>query len=859
MRATVTALLGAMLGLAFVAQASAALTTPATLSTTNLMATSFTLKWSAATGATGGIAGYDVFLGGAPLGTTTTRTFAVTGLAPTTTYSLTVVARDGAGHVSPSSAALAVTTPADTTAPGKPTALVATALTTTSFTLGWTAPADNVGVTGYNFYRAGVLVGSSVATTVSLTGLAPDTMNKMTVKAFDAAGNLSAASAVLSVRTLADPPSVPTGLNLANLKAASYTLKWAASTGGTGGIANYDVYRDGALVGTTTRLSYAFTAQTPLTTYSLTVAARDHEGRVTGQSAALIISTPADTTKPTIPKDLNATSVTHQSFTLMWTPSTDNVGVTAYDVYRNGALLGATPAPTFNATGLTPLTVYQMKLKARDAAGNITGFSATLAVTTAQTPNVVPAVTLTAPANNSFFTLPFTLTLSAVAADSDGSITSVEFFDGMVSLGVVTAPSTPPATYTLAIPFASPGSHLLFARATDNRNATTDSAPVSIHLLPGLPYAADFEVGEGYVPGSLHDQLGWTVATGTAQVTANDSASGDQSVQLAPGATVSIVDQEIGAGATNPTPVYAEVFAKPVAGAIPAAGSLFDLDNARLGFVLRAGDTVGRFAALDGDGSGAGTWQEQTVDVPLDGNNAASAWPRLTVRLDYAAKTWDFYLDGRLLASDLKFRYNAATRFSGFSFRGHPAVATGLDDLFAATDNPLFTDADRDGLDDAWETAHGLNPAINDRNGDLDADGLTNIREYVLGTKPNAADSDADGLSDALELTLGTNPLVADTDSDGLPDGWERQYGLNPLSDADAAGDPDGDGFINLEEFQNGTDPNVNDSAPTSAAVVQYAYDASGRLVQVKYLGVNTQNYMHSPASNLTQVSTTQP
>jgi hypothetical protein len=43
----------------------------------------------------------------------------------------------------------------------------------------------------------------------------------------------------------------------------------------------------------------------------------------------------------------------------------------------------------------------------------------------------------------------------------------------------------------------------------------------------------------------------------------------------------------------------------------------------------------------------------------------------------------------------------------------------------------MFIDADNDGMDDAWEVTHGLIATVDDRNGDLDADGLTNIEEYV--------------------------------------------------------------------------------------------------------------------------------
>ena len=95
---------------------------------------------------------------------------------------------------------------------------------------------------------------------------------------------------------------------------------------------------------------------------------------------------------------------------------------------------------------------------------------------------------------------------------------------------------------------------------------------------------------------------------------------------------------------------------------------------------------------------------------------------------------------------------------------------------------------------------------------DSDGDGIPDGREVRLyGTDPDNWDTDGDGLSDYAEIFVhGTSVLNADSDGDGLPDGWEVQYGLNALDatgDNGAYGDPDGDGFTNLQEFQRGGDP----------------------------------------------------
>jgi hypothetical protein len=89
---------------------------------------------------------------------------------------------------------------------------------------------------------------------------------------------------------------------------------------------------------------------------------------------------------------------------------------------------------------------------------------------------------------------------------------------------------------------------------------------------------------------------------------------------------------------------------------------------------------------------------------------------------------------------------------------------------------------------------------------DSDGDGLSDWKEFDLGTSPTNVDTDGDGLSDGQELTLGTNPLVPDSDGDGMPDGWESTHGLNPLVN-DAVIDADSDGLTNLQEYQQGFDP----------------------------------------------------
>lgn len=92
---------------------------------------------------------------------------------------------------------------ADTTAPSVPADLEATAKTSTSVSLSWSASSDDVGVVSYNVYSDGILAASVTTTSAIVADLAADTTYDFTVTARDAAGNVSPQSPALSVTTAA--------------------------------------------------------------------------------------------------------------------------------------------------------------------------------------------------------------------------------------------------------------------------------------------------------------------------------------------------------------------------------------------------------------------------------------------------------------------------------------------------------------------------------------------------------------------------------------------------------------------------------------------------------------------------------
>src|SRR5271166_172862 len=256
----------------------------------------------------------------------------------------------------------------------------------------------------------------------------------------------------------------------------------------------------------------------------------------------------SDTTPPSAPGNLTATGSLGTA-QLTWTASTDNVGVTGYNVYRSTTsgftpsssnLIGSATSTSYTDSGLAAGTYYYL-VTAHDAAGNTSAQSnqASAAVTADTTP---PTVALTAPTNNA--TVSGTVSVSATATDNV-AVASVQFTLDGNNLGspVTTAP------YSLSwdTTTATNGSHTLGAIARDTSgnqaSATAVAVTVSNAGFAGQVAAYSFDEGSGttandssgngntgtianatWVPGKYNSALKFTGAT-NSMVTISDSAS----------------------------------------------------------------------------------------------------------------------------------------------------------------------------------------------------------------------------------------------------------------------------------------------------------------------------------------------
>jgi glucose/arabinose dehydrogenase/chitodextrinase len=181
-------------------------------------------------------------------------------------------------------------------------------------------------------------------------------------------------------------PTTPGNLHSTSVTSNSISLAWEASTDDVG-VAAYDIYNDGNKISEAagTATSKTVTGLAPKTQYRLTVFARDAAGNVSPSSNSITVTTSptSDTQPPTAPGNLRSTGVTGSSVSLAWDASTDNVGVTGYDVYSGGtAIVTGITGTSTTINNLASNTSYTFTVKAKDAGNNVSGAGNAVTVTT---------------------------------------------------------------------------------------------------------------------------------------------------------------------------------------------------------------------------------------------------------------------------------------------------------------------------------------------------------------------------------------------------------------------------------------------------------------------------------------------
>lgn len=321
----------------------------------------------------------------------------------------------------------------------------------------------------------------------------------LTAKAYDNSGKVTTSKAVkVSVVNYNVPPVVSI-LNPA--KDTSYT--WPATIRLTAKakdpndkISKVEFYRGTKLIRTERYYPYAFKWKNiPVGTYSITAKAYDDKG-ATATSAAVkvklniaptvIITSPADKTTYTAPENITINAL-----------AADKDGSISNVKFYNGTTRLKTVSKSPYTYTLSDLQAgnYSFTAKATDNDG---GLAISKSVTvTIKAQNQPPAVRIISPTNNSTYTAPATITINALAADEDGTISNVKLYKGTDYLTTI---SKSPYSYTLHD--LTKGMYSFTAKARDNLGAETISKSVLIKvvspktsIVSSRPLSADNKTG----------------------------------------------------------------------------------------------------------------------------------------------------------------------------------------------------------------------------------------------------------------------------------------------------------------------------------------------------------------------------
>ena len=433
-----------------------------------------TISWTAVSGASS----YNVYRGGAKVGSVTapTTTYVDSAVSNNVAYAYTVTAvKSGAESVASSSVSV---TPTVIT-PGIPTGLVATA-GDAQVTLSWTASAN---AQTYKVYRGTTLLVTQTGTSYVDLSLANNTTYSYTVVAVNGSAS-SAASTAASATPQAAPLSTPIGLSAAP-GSNTVSLSWTAVTGAT----SYDIYRGGTLLTTVATASYSDNGVTNGQNYSYYVIAKN--ATQTSAASATVTATPqqAATGAPTGLAGVAG----DQSASLTWTAVS---GATSYNVYRNGTKITPTSiAPTsFSEIGLTNGQAYTYYVTAL-----VGGVESAASTTISVTPFVItPSAPtgLSATAGNAQVVLGWTASANAQSYKIFRNGTQIGT-SATTSYTDLTAANGTTYTYTVA---AVNGS------ATSTQSSGVSATPVA----PPLPTPT----GLSATAGDTQISLSWSAVTG---------------------------------------------------------------------------------------------------------------------------------------------------------------------------------------------------------------------------------------------------------------------------------------------------------------------------------------------------------
>jgi endo-1,4-beta-D-glucanase Y/predicted RNA-binding Zn ribbon-like protein len=295
---------------------------------------------------------------------------------------------------------------------------------------------------------------------------------------------------------------------------ASITIN-ANAADADGTISKVDFYNGATLLfsDNSSPYSYSWTG-VAAGTYNITAKATDNANATATSAVVTVTVTAATNQAPTvsITSPANGTSFTAPASITINANAADADGTISKVDFYNGAtlLFSDNSSPySYSWTGVAAGT-YSITAKATDNA-NATATSDVVTVTVTAATNQAPTVSITSPANGATFTAPASITINANAADADGTVSKVDFYNGATLLF-----SDNSSPYSYSWTGIAAGTYNITAKATDNSNASTTSSVVTVTVNPVVvtqsPYGGTPQTIPGVIEAEKYDLGGQGIA-----------------------------------------------------------------------------------------------------------------------------------------------------------------------------------------------------------------------------------------------------------------------------------------------------------------------------------------------------------
>ncbi len=291
--------------------------------------------------------------------------------------------------------------------------------------------------------------------------------------------SLPSLSGTLGLANVLPTVSITSPANGANFITGDVVSIAATAADADGSVTQVEFFVDGSSVGIDATAPYDATWTSTAGSHNLTAVATDNSGAT--KTSTVVVINVANNQAPTVSISAPTNAVTGDLVTLTATAADVDGTIASVDFYVNNVIVGNDATAPYTFVWTAVLGANSVKARATDDRGlQTTSSSATIIVGN----NVPPTVSLTAPTSGALYTAPAVVTISANAADIDGTVTGVDFYVNNVLVG---SDATSPYSYAWTSVI---GTAVITAKATDNRNAVTTSSSVTLDIADpnALPY-----------------------------------------------------------------------------------------------------------------------------------------------------------------------------------------------------------------------------------------------------------------------------------------------------------------------------------------------------------------------------------